>query len=229
MALYYLPLLIRSDRYFVARLESDKNNAHWHETDFNFVIHAEDRVLTPLLTIEDPARIVLNQMAPSAKQDIPLRECHISLVKKGNDFELVIRKNSGFAVEPFQDDETGMRLDYSADQKRISVGFYKYRVGQTPFNIYVTLVHSEGETYSGKFQFTLVRSRQCHRVVIDFGSEASQIGYKNCGPQSALVQYDILENIISQLNLTDRVRNWRRDDFLNNEAGQHLLYRSFYA
>ena len=131
-----------------------------------------------------------------------------------------------------------MRLDYSADQKRISVGFYKYRVEQVPFHIHVTLVHDEDEMYSGKFQFTIVRSKQCQRVVIDFGSEASQIGYKNCGPQSAIVQYDILENIISQLNMTDKTRlnesvgqakNWRREDFLNNEGGQNLLYRSFYA
>jgi hypothetical protein len=63
MALYYLPVLIRSDRYFVARLEH--SNKLIQETDFNFVVHAEDRVLTPLLTIEDPGKIVLNQMAPS--------------------------------------------------------------------------------------------------------------------------------------------------------------------
>ena len=90
MALYYLPVLIRSDRYFVTRLENISHNRI--DTDYNFVVHAEDRVLTPLLTIEDPGKIVLNQMAPSGKQDIPLRECHISLVKHGNDFEL--RKNA---------------------------------------------------------------------------------------------------------------------------------------
>ena len=98
-----------------------------------------------------------------------------------------------------------------------------------PFRITVKLIHDETETYSGKFQYTIVRSKECQRVVIDFGSEASQIVYKNCGPQSAIVQYDILENIISQLNVSDRSRNWRREDFLNNENGQPLLYRSFYA
>ena len=35
--------------------------------------------------------------------------------------------------------------------------------------------------------------------------------------------------MISQLNRIDRTRNWRREDFLNNEQGQPLLYRSFYA
>ncbi|HMK24594.1 MAG TPA: hypothetical protein VK483_01090 [Chitinophagaceae bacterium] len=235
MALYYLPVLIRSDRYFVARLERSLSN-YQKETDFNFVVHAEDRVLTPLLTIEDPGKIVLNQMAPSDRQDIPLRECHISLIKDGNDFELIIKKNSAFVVEPFNDEETGLRLDYSADQKRVSVGFYKYKVEQTPFQLKVTLVHSEEEKYSGEFQFTIVRSKNCQRVVLDFGSEASQIGYKNCGPQSTIVQYDILENIISQLNLPDRQAgrgnkkmNWRREDFLNHEDGQNMLYRSFYA
>jgi hypothetical protein len=227
MVLYYLPLLIRSDRYFVARLEYSNNSVQ--ETDFNFVVHAEDRVLTPLLTIEDPGKIVLNQMAPSDRQDIPLRECHISLRKVGNDFELVIKKNSAFVVEPFSDEESGLRLDYSADQKRVSVGFYKYKVEQIPFQLKVTLLHSEEEKYSGEFQFTIVRSKECQRVVIDFGSEASQVGYKNCGPQSAIVQYDILENIISQLNITDSNKNWKREDFLNNEAGQNMLYRSFYA
>ncbi len=233
MALYYLPVLIRSDRYFVARLERRIQQTlvgtTLNETDFNFVIHAEDRVLTPLLTIEDPGKIVLNQMAPSERQDIPLRECHISLRKEGNDFELVIKKNSTFVVEPFKDEETGLLLDYSADQKRVSVGFYKYRVEQTPFQLKVTFVHSEDEKYSDEFQFTIVRSQQCQRVVIDFGSEASQVGYKNCGPQSAVVSYDILENIISQLNITDSSKNWKREDFLNHEAGQNMLYRSFYA
>ncbi len=227
MALYYLPVLIRSDRFFVARLEQSGKTLR--ETDFNFVVHAEDRVLTPLLTIEDPGKIVLNQMAPSDRQDIPLRECHISLRKTGDDFELLIRKNGAFVVESFYDEEMGLRLDYSMDQKRVSVGFYKYKVEQVPFNLKVTLQHSEDETYSGELQFTIVRSKNCQRVVIDFGSEASQIGYKNCGPQSAIVQYDILENIVSQLNMTDPSKNWRREDFLNHEAGQPMLYRSFYA
>ncbi len=227
MALYYLPVLIRSDRYFVTRLEHTKKSIL--ETDFNFVVYAEDRVLTPLLTIEDPAKIVLNQMAPSDKQDIPLRECHISLRKNENDFELVIKKNSTFSVEPFNDDETGLRLDYSADQKRVTVGIYKYRVEKTAFNLRVTLQHSENENFSGEFQFTIVQSKDCQRVVIDFGSEASQVGYKNCGPQSAIVSYDILENIISQLNIADSSKNWKREDFLNHEADQQMLYRSFYA
>ncbi len=227
MALYYLPVLIRSDRYFVARME--QTNKLIQQTDFNFVVHAEDRVLTPLLTIEDPDKIVLNQMAPSDRQDIPLKECHISLRKTDGDFELVIKKNSTFIVESFNDEETGLRLDYSASQKRVSVGFYKYKVEQVPFQLKVTLVHSEDEKYSGESQFTIVRSKECQRVVIDFGSEASQVGYKNCGPQSAIVQYDILENIISQLNITDSTKNWKREDFLNNEAGQNMLYRSFYA
>ncbi|MGZ8516466.1 MAG: hypothetical protein ACXWWD_03905, partial [Chitinophagaceae bacterium] len=184
---------------------------------------------TPLITIEDPGKIVLNQMAPSDRQDILLRECHISLRKTGDDFELLIRKANGFLVESFYDEATGLRLDYSAEQKRISVNYYKHRVEQCPVHIYVTLALGESETYSGKFQFAIVRSKECQRVVIDFGSEASQVGYKSCGPQSTVVQYDILENIISQLNRIDRTRNWRREDFLNNEQGQPSLYRSFYA
>lgn len=227
MALYYLPVLIRSDRYFVARLENENQSAH--ETDFNFVVHAADRVPTPLLTIEDPGKIVLNQMAPSDRQDIPLRECHISLKKSGNNFELIIKKNSSFVVEPFSDEETGLRLDYSADQKRVSVGFYKYKVELISFQLTITLVHSDEEKYSGQFEFSIVRSKECQRVVIDFGSEASQVGYKNCGPLSGIVHYDILENIISQLNITDNTKNWKREDFLNYEAGQNMLFRSFYA
>ncbi|MGZ5221281.1 MAG: hypothetical protein ACXWC7_14430, partial [Chitinophagaceae bacterium] len=229
MALYYLPLLIRSDRYFITKLDSDAVAGNREETEFNFVAHADDRVMTPLITIEDPGKIVLNQMAPSDRQDILLRECHISLRKTGDDFELLIRKANGFLVESFYDEATGLRLDYSAEQKRISVNYYKHRVEQCPVHIYVTLALGESETYSGKFQFAIVRSKECQRVVIDFGSEASQVGYKSCGPQSTVVQYDILENIISQLNRIDRTRNWRREDFLNNEQGQPSLYRSFYA
>lgn len=228
MALYYLPVLIRSDRYFVARLENKFDQAQLAE-DYNFVVHAEDRVLTPLLTIEDPGKIVLNQMAPSDRQDIPLRECHISLKKEADGFELVIRKNSVFAVEPFYDEETGIRLDYSADQKRVSVGFYKYGTKQFPFFLKLSLQHSEGEKYSGLFQFTIVRSQKCNRVVIDFGSESSQVGYKSCGPQSAVVPYDILENVISRLNMQSDNKNRQREDFLNHEEGHPMLYRSFYA
>lgn len=225
MALYYLPVLIRSDRYFVTRLEHN----HEQQTDFNFVVFAEDRVLTPLLTIEDPGKIVLNQMAPSAKQDIPLRECHISMRRNGDDFELLIKKNSAFVVESFSDNESGLRLDYSADQKRVVVGIYKYRVEKMPFHLHLVLQHDGGERYIGRYQFTVIPSRDCNRVVIDFGSEASQIGYKNCGPQSSIVQYDILENVISHLNAADRAAGYRREDFLNHETGQPMLYRSFYA
>ncbi len=242
MALYYLPLLIRSDRYFIARLDKEWT-PRTRETDFNFIAHADDRVFTPLISIEDPARVVLNQMGPSDKQDIPLRECHISLVKnprlpdgQESGFELVIRRNNSFQVEIFHDEETGLRLDYSADQKRILLGYYKHKVEKLSVDIAVTLVHDErpahpgeGEKYSGRFQFSIVPSKQCHRVVIDFGSEASQIGYKGCGPQAGVLQYDILENIISQLNLTHQEKKYKREDFLNHEPGQFLLYRSYYA
>ena len=121
MALYYLPLLIRSDRYFVAKLDHDAVAGNREETEFNFVAYADDRVMTPLITIEHPGKIVLNQMAPSDKQDILLRECHISFHKKGNDFELLIKKANSFSVNSFYDEETGLRLDYSEEQKRISV------------------------------------------------------------------------------------------------------------
>lgn len=107
MALYYLPVLIRSDRYFVTRLEQDSRRKQGSIEDFNFVIHAADRVLTPLLTIEDPARIALNQMAPCDKQDVPLKECHISLQKTENGFRLLVKKSTGFTVEKFDDEEQG--------------------------------------------------------------------------------------------------------------------------
>ncbi|HMU46742.1 MAG TPA: hypothetical protein PKC72_10265 [Chitinophagaceae bacterium] len=260
MALYYLPVLIRSDRYFVARLEDkylrpvgdnpekqedmnrfvpleestisiqqEMNSDGQIHADFNFVIPAEDRVLTPILTIEDPERISLNQMAPSERQDIPLSECSISLRKSTNGFELVIRRSSSFEVQPFFDKESGLRLDYSADSKRVLLGFYKYAVEPCTFPVSIVLEMDENEKYYGTFLFSVEHSKKCQRIVIDFGSEASQIGYKNCGPQSSVLHYDILENIISRLNMNNDVPNWRRDDFLNNEEGQSMLYRTFYA
>src|SRR5690349_6720627 len=123
MALYYLPLLIRSDRYFVAKLESDAIAYNGESPEFNFVIYSENRVLAPLISIEDPGKIVLNQMAPSVRQDILLRECHVSLSKKGDDFQLLIRKSESFKVDPYYDGETGLKLDYSESQKRIILGY----------------------------------------------------------------------------------------------------------
>ena len=229
MGLYYLPVLIRSDRYFVAKLESDSIPGNREKTEFNFVTYVDDRVLAPLMSIEDPSKIVLNQMAPSDGQDILLKECHVSLVKNAGSFELLIRKNSTFKVDTYYDEESGLRLDYSASQKRIILGYYRHKVNLSSLNIYVTLALSETETYSGKFQFAVVNAMQCQRVVIDFGSEASQVAYKNCGPQSSLVHYDILENVISRLNMADTTKIYKREDFLNNETGQPTLYRSFYA
>ena len=138
MALYYLPVLIRSDRYFVTRLEQDSRRKQESTNDFNFVIHAADRVLTPLLTIEDPMRIALNQMAPCDRQDIPLKECHISLKKIDNRFRLLIKKSTVFTVEKSDDEETGLRLDYSPEQKRITVGYYRYQVEQYPLQCLVS-------------------------------------------------------------------------------------------
>ena len=62
MALYYLPLLVRSDRYFISRLEMNNLKKNSEEVDYNFVVYAEDRVMIPLLTIEDPDKVVMNQM-----------------------------------------------------------------------------------------------------------------------------------------------------------------------
>lgn len=228
MTLYYLPLLIRSDRYFVAKLDSDAATGNREELEFNFVANADDRVVTPLISLEDPRKLVLNQMSPSGDQDIPLSECQVSFQKNHDGFELLITKAGGFSVQPFYDEESGLRLDFSPAQKRVVVSYYKHRVEHTSLNIYVTL-QSGNETYSARFQFGIMSSRECQRVVIDFGSEASQVGYKNCGPQSSIVQYDILENVISQLNRLDLSRHWRREDFLNHEPGQPLLYRSYYA
>lgn len=225
MALYYLPCLIRSDRYFITRLEPGLRD----DPDFNFVISAADRVLTPLLSIEDPDKIVLTQLAPSNRQDIPLRECHISLHRKGESYELLFRKSDVFAVDAFYDDETGLRLDHSASQKRLSVGIYQFRVRPTSLRLRVTLQLTETEQYSSEMIFNIVQPEDCQRIVIDFGSEASQVGYKNGGPQSAIVHYDILENIISNLQAGGSSNAYRREDLLNHEPGQPMLYRSFYA
>lgn len=225
MALYYLPLLIRSDRYFITRLEAGSRT----DPDFNFVISAEDRVLTPLLIIEDPDKITLNQLAPSDRQDIPLRECSVSLQRTDEGFELLIKKTGTFAVTPFEDEETGLRLDHSPVQKRLSLGIYQYRVRPSSVKLTINLCTEEGDSYSSALLFNIVQPSRCNRVVIDFGSEASQVGYKNGGPQSTIVQYDILENIMSRLKLNGTEDLYRREDFLNQEPGQPMLYRSFYA
>lgn len=101
MGLYYLPLLIRSDRYFIARLEKE-NSGSIIETDFDFVVHAEDRVLAPLLSIEDPDKVVLNQMAPVDLQDVLMRECQVSMAKTEEGFELRIKRAVLFQLSLFQ-------------------------------------------------------------------------------------------------------------------------------
>lgn len=225
MAIYYLPTLIRSDRYFITRLEAVPKVL----PDFNFVVSAEDRVLTPLLSLEDPDKISLNQLAPSSLQDIPLRECTVSLQKTTAGFELLIQKTGHFTVNPFHDEETGLRLDYMEAQKKLSVGVYQYRSSQPSLELSITLCTEEGERYTTLLQFHIVQPAACNRVVIDFGSEASQVGYRNGGPQSTIVQYDILENIMSKLKSGSNELALRKEDFLNLEPGQPMLYRSFYA
>ena len=140
MALYYLPLLIRSDRYFISRLEMNNLKKNSEEVDYNFVVYAEDRVMIPLLTIEDPDKVVMNQMAPDEMQDILLRECHLSLLKNEEGYELLIKKSDSMEVERFFDEDSGIKLDYSKTQKRITIGYYKNKVEQFPFNIYVTFI-----------------------------------------------------------------------------------------
>jgi len=259
MALYYLPVLVRSDRYFVARLEEQsKRQVQDHvnrqeemsrfspmETpvtpsqtqngtreivreDFNFVIPAEDRVLAPILTFEEPGKISINQMTRSEWQDIPLSECTLFLRKSGFGFELIIRKSSTLEVKTFLDKESGLSLDYSSATKRITLGYCKSEVKPDNFIISIVL-EIAAEQYASTFLVAVEPARKCQRIVIDFGSEASQIGYKNCAPQQTVLQYDILENIISRLNMNNEMPGWRRDDFLNNEEGQHMLYKTFYA
>ncbi len=229
MALYYLPLLIRSDRFYIAKLDSDAPDGNRQETDFNFVIPADERVMIPIITLEDPYKVVMNQMAPSDKQDIPLQECSFSLQKTGDDVELMIERTGQFTVAANNDAASGFRLDYTEAVKRIQLSYYHQKVERRNLRIFVTLKYSQTESFSCCLSVTIVPSREAHRVVIDFGSEASQIGYKHCGPLAAVMQYDILDNIMSRLSVLDNSKSWRREDFLNNEAGTPQLFRSYYA
>lgn len=229
MSLFYLPLLIRSDRYFVAKLDDDRLPGNREEVDFNFVIPAEDRVMVPVISLEDPSRVVINQMAPSEKQDIPLRECAFTLQRHGDDLELLIQRKGNFSVETKYDEEAGLRLDYSESTRRIQLSYYHHKASQQELRVFVTLQYNETDSYSCCFMVAFMPAMDAHRVVIDFGSEASQIGFRHCGPQSAVLYYDILENIMSQLSLQQQNRHWKRDDFLNNEPGNPHLFRSFYA
>lgn len=229
MSLFYLPLLIRSDRYFVAKLDDDRLPGNREEVDFNFVIPAEDRVMVPVISLEDPSRVVINQMAPSEKQDIPLRECAFTLQRHGDDLELLIQRKGNFSVETKYDEEAGLRLDYSESTRRIQLSYYHHKARQQELRVFVTLQYNETDSYSCCFMVAFMPAMDAHRVVIDFGSEASQIGFRHCGPQSAVLYYDILENIMSQLSLQQQNRHWKRDDFLNNEPGNPHLFRSFYA
>lgn len=229
MSLFYLPLLIRSDRYFVAKLDDDRLLGNREEVDFNFVIPAEDRVMIPVISLEDPSRVLINQMAPSEKQDIPLRECSFTLRRQGNDLELLIQRKGNFSVETSYDEESGLRLDYSESTRRIQLSYYHHKARQQERRIFVTLQYNETDSYSCCFIVAFMPAMEAHRVVIDFGSEASQVGFRHCGPQSAVLYYDILENIMSQLSLHSPHRQIRREDFLNNEPGNPHLFRSFYA
>lgn len=229
MALYYLPLLIRSDRYFVSKLENPLQQNILNDIEYNFVGYADDRVLTPLITIEDTDKITINQLSPSDRQDIPLNECRVSLQEIEGGFELLIRKSNTMQVETAHFEAAGIRLDHFAAQKKISVGYYRHKVERTSLELWVTLALSETEVYHARFVFAIVASAQCQRVVIDFGSEASQVAYKNCGPQSEIVAYNILDNVMSRLSIIHSGEEKRREDFLNNEPGDPLLYRSFYA
>ena len=93
MSLFYFPLLIRNDRYYVARLDDDSQPENREEIDFNFVIYAQDRTSTPLLSIENLKNAVINQMrADTPHQDVHLQDCDLSMQKlSATSFELLIK------------------------------------------------------------------------------------------------------------------------------------------
>lgn len=225
MALYYLPSLIRSDRYYITRLEPGFREI----PEFNFVISAEERVLSPLFTLEDPWQITLNQLAPTDKQDIPLHECTVTLRPTADGYELFICRTGKFSVESYHDEETGIGLSYSETQKRLSVGIYRHKAARLSVKLTITLSTGENDFYSTMLLFRIVEPQTCNRVVIDFGSEASQVGYKNGASHHQILQYDIMENILGHLKNQKAFEKAGREDFLNHEPGQQLLYRSFYA
>lgn len=226
MSLYYFPLLIRNDRYFVARLDDDSQPGNREELDFNFVIYAQDRTSTPVLSIENLKNAVINQMrADTIHQDVHLQDCELSMQKLGNDsFELVIKKTGAFSCQAFNDMESGIHFSQHRNDDRVFIHYSSDKVQQQQFYLYVTL-EVDGARFSARFLFAIVHSRECHRVVIDFGSEASQVGYKNCHVNTGVIQYDILSNIINTLP----AGNWQRNNFLNYEPDDKFLYRSFYA
>ena len=95
-----------------------------------------------LISIEDPGKIVLNQMAHQTGKDILLKECHISLVKTGGSFWVVYSRKRFIqeARSVMYSEETGIRLDYSDSQKRVILGYYgRHKVNLSSFTIRVVL------------------------------------------------------------------------------------------
>lgn len=228
MSLFYFPVLIRNDRYFVARLDTDRVPQNREEIDFNFVIYVQERTSTPVLSIENCRHAVLNQMrADTPFQDIHLKDCELSLVKHDDqNFELLIKKTGNFICHSHHDLDSGLHLSEHKADDRIFLHYSRDRVEARQFFLHITL-EIEGETFSGRFQFAIVKSKECHRVVVDFGSEASQIGYKNCAVNSEIIHYDILANVMN--SLTAAGTGSYRSDYLNNEPDDKFLYKTFYA
>jgi hypothetical protein len=141
-------------------------------------------------------------------------------------FELLIKKTGAFSCIPFSDIESGIYFSQHRNDDRAFIHYSRDKIVQQQFSLYVTL-EVDGSHYSARFSFAIVHSKECHRVVIDFGSEASQIGYKNCNVNSDVIKYDILSNIMH--TLPGGTTSWQHSDFLNNEPDDKFLYRSFYA
>ena len=91
MALYYLPSLVRSDRYFLLpswnRIQSPATGNKPNSTSW---IYADDRVLAPLLPWKTLTGSCSTRWRLPDQRDIPLRECQLSMVKREGGYELLI-------------------------------------------------------------------------------------------------------------------------------------------
>ena len=110
------------------------------------------------------------------------------------------------------------------------LGYYKHRVSQQELFIHVvTLTRGRVRLIQGRFAVGVVRQINATGWLLILAAKPARSLTKNCGLQASVLHYDILENIISRLNLEGDGRLYRREDFLNHELAKPCFIVPFYA
>ncbi|QIP15430.1 hypothetical protein G8759_23750 [Spirosoma aureum] len=208
--MYYLPIRLRGEKVHIVPLRSSHEPAD--DVVPSFIIPYDPQTaLTRLLTLDGDVRLVAHGGTNLDRviDGITLHEnrpdsltLHLTVSDTQAPAEDLSDQSAHFLLEPADETESGLALLARTKDRQIP------RTNALTINVQTQL---DGQPYLGEIRLYLAEPHAIYDVVMDFGSEASQIVLTNRGSG---------QRVLERLNIVDDLLRYFYPNLLTSDSGK---------